>query len=732
MQEKASKFEPFFALPYHASEILRTWEPPSSQEVRAAATSVMRVLSPPVCQYTYGYSDQPASFSCIRNDTCYSFARSNPRIVLESCAVDRKPATVHQSKEMAGHPSNISIDDGSVASKLLQFNAKTTSSFSVELLKSKDIVRESPYQKSMKVKQMKLQHCAEALGMESFDAPSSFNRTIDEYSRCTELAVVDDRLSSLVEAAPKVSRQQPLVISVTSRIPLDNAAIEKNATYRYPRNTKRNASFPPPLSHLLPSSSSTDSLCCSLRPSRRDGRFILRKVTVPCTNYLYANRRNGRLTLHAFSSDELVNEENVDSEQQRQQRSIANGELRESAVLHVKKKKVMQERIRITQELNHRNADQRCLHDEIIKQHRGCNLYGIPDRSFKASVNTVMHDITRNLRGLHILSAIAEDSSVQGVECISRRCGVEYLSAVEVASHHFLTYGNLHSREVWSSVTDRNWNNKMAADIFATISYEILAKRSVYLHPHRARSKITPALLLYASNFFLQSMECVAKEWSLSPRKVSKSVPRVALMAGLKSVFQCESAESIFVKERLAALGVRLMMILSHEYVKTRKHDDECSIYRKKAETCFPNTGYSRVIESTDVCADNLHSSSCKNQLRKNVIKACSPSAAEIEYIKKYGATEVIDSCLVSDINDGRTANVEGLRSVKKVSISLHPVSSPLGLLAFLPPAQLPPATLPFSHTDEWLQILHSKDRCEYSESSSIDFIKPQCIATRS
>eukprot|EP00250_Pteridium_aquilinum_P014392 c21959_g1_i1 orf=244-2370(+) len=209
-------------------------------------------------------------------------------------------------------------DDGSVASKLLSSITKSISSPSLQLSSCKESARETPYQKTLRLKQMKLQHCAEALGMESSDAPSIYdNQCIHQENH----DLIGNPSSSCPPSItfPKPHQESSIMPGKSAPTNLSSPHSMVNHS-RYMRCT----SFPPPLSHTLPVSSSCDSLSLSLRPHRQDGRFILTEVMVPSKHYFHANRRDGRLTLHVFTRDE--DEENFANQYEEEAPSI-NGPL---------------------------------------------------------------------------------------------------------------------------------------------------------------------------------------------------------------------------------------------------------------------------------------------------------------------------------------------------------------------------------------------------------------------
>ena len=91
-------------------------------------------------------------------------------------------------------------------------------------------------------------------------------------------------------------------------------------------------SFPPPLSHSLPEPTNnsphpcSDSFCITLRPYRKDGRFILEEVRTPCKHYFGANRSNGRLTLHLLTREQELERkegEDEDEDKEEDQKDIA-------------------------------------------------------------------------------------------------------------------------------------------------------------------------------------------------------------------------------------------------------------------------------------------------------------------------------------------------------------------------------------------------------------------------
>ncbi|KAK8950763.1 Protein FANTASTIC FOUR 3 [Platanthera zijinensis] len=70
-------------------------------------------------------------------------------------------------------------------------------------------------------------------------------------------------------------------------------------------------SFPPP----LPSMSCRDGPCIQMRPHRRDGHLIVQAVAVPPTNYLHAERRDGRLRLCFVESFSKLHKEDDGEDQ---------------------------------------------------------------------------------------------------------------------------------------------------------------------------------------------------------------------------------------------------------------------------------------------------------------------------------------------------------------------------------------------------------------------------------
>lgn len=195
-------------------------------------------------------------------------------------------------------------DDGSVASTLLSIT-KSISSPLLHLASSKESARETPYQKALKLKQMKLQHCAEELGTESSDVSSLSCHSERVYEE--KIDMEGNAYGSPPSFISPYSHQESSLKSVRSLPNMSNAL---PVMTNQPRFT-RTASFPPPLSHTLPiSSSSSDSQSLSLRAYREDGRFILKETMVPSKNYFHTSRRNGRLTLHVVTRDQEVGDNN--------------------------------------------------------------------------------------------------------------------------------------------------------------------------------------------------------------------------------------------------------------------------------------------------------------------------------------------------------------------------------------------------------------------------------------
>ncbi|KAI5071777.1 hypothetical protein GOP47_0014028 [Adiantum capillus-veneris] len=209
-------------------------------------------------------------------------------------------------------------DDGSVASKLLTSITKSISSPSL-LSSCKESARETPYQKTLRLRMMKLQHCAEELGSESSDGAliygdGSANSSFDSFSMkngssqsLTTRSISARTLPSTVPQENQMSECDacPMMISVRSAPNLRCPSLVGRQNSHI-----KERSFPPPLvTHTLQRSASSDSFALSLRACREDGRFMLKEVKVPCRQYLQASRKDGRLTLQLFTSDEGMEQE---------------------------------------------------------------------------------------------------------------------------------------------------------------------------------------------------------------------------------------------------------------------------------------------------------------------------------------------------------------------------------------------------------------------------------------
>ncbi|MCO5585825.1 hypothetical protein L7F22_039758 [Adiantum nelumboides] len=214
---------------------------------------------------------------------------------------------------------NKDVDDGSVASKLLTSITKSMSSPSL-LSCCKESVRETPYQKSLRLRIMKLQHCAEELGSESsdgaliysdvgsFESPfkgSSQSSTANLFARSSPSTNSETDEMSEIDAAP-------MMISVRSAPNLKCPSLLSRSS------SIKERSFPPPLiTPSLSRSASSDSFAFSLRAYREDGRFMLKEEKVPCRQYLQASRKDGRLTLQLFTSDQTNEHDNSSDEGQK-------------------------------------------------------------------------------------------------------------------------------------------------------------------------------------------------------------------------------------------------------------------------------------------------------------------------------------------------------------------------------------------------------------------------------
>ncbi|KAH7296694.1 hypothetical protein KP509_26G034900 [Ceratopteris richardii] len=206
-------------------------------------------------------------------------------------------------------------DDGSVASKLLNSIAKSMSSPSL-LSCCKEPVRETPYQKSLKLKMMKLQHCAEELGAESCDN-ESLNGHAASSGNFDSLYTIRSSDSSFQTSGTASPFRSASTIQIFSNedsaadedhgpilMSLPSSSVTSTATF-----SKRKRSFPPPMSNTLPSSVSAESFTCSLRAYRHQGRLTLREIKVPRLEYLRARRKDGRLTLQLINEDEGTKED---------------------------------------------------------------------------------------------------------------------------------------------------------------------------------------------------------------------------------------------------------------------------------------------------------------------------------------------------------------------------------------------------------------------------------------
>ncbi|MCO5577624.1 hypothetical protein L7F22_031455 [Adiantum nelumboides] len=225
---------------------------------------------------------------------------------------------------------NKDADDGSVASKLLTSITKSMSSPSL-LTCCKESVRETPYQKSLRLRIMKLQHCAEELGSESLDGALIYSDVGDTGSFESPFKGSSQSLTTslFARSSPSPTSSEademseidaaPMMISVRSAPNLRCPSLLARSSI----HTKER-SFPPPLiTPSLPRSASSDSFAFSLRAYREDGRFMLKEVKVPSRQYLQASRKDGRLTLQLLTSDQ-TNEQ--DNSSDKTQKDVANSQ----------------------------------------------------------------------------------------------------------------------------------------------------------------------------------------------------------------------------------------------------------------------------------------------------------------------------------------------------------------------------------------------------------------------
>ncbi|KAH7331538.1 hypothetical protein KP509_20G039200 [Ceratopteris richardii] len=215
-------------------------------------------------------------------------------------------------------------DDGSVGKKLIGCMTKSISNPSL-LSYCKEPVGETPYQKSVRLKKMNLHHCTEELGSESHNSQSPWSHVRDNASseklpneisfinlhtkKSLSRSATDSTLSG-IHQQENVGNADCSTVSAGS---LPRLCKYSAVTSKYSCHT-RDRSFPPPISHILPSSLSSDTLGYALRSCRKQGHLLLREVQVSPRKYFKADRSDGRLTLQLLVAEDDCDEQDTGQE----------------------------------------------------------------------------------------------------------------------------------------------------------------------------------------------------------------------------------------------------------------------------------------------------------------------------------------------------------------------------------------------------------------------------------
>ncbi|KAI5084885.1 hypothetical protein GOP47_0001054 [Adiantum capillus-veneris] len=651
-------------------------------------------------------------------------------------------------------------DDGSVAIKLLSSITKSLSSPSLHLASSKEVARETSYQKSLKLKHMKLQHCAEALGMESSDSlwssTSSLSAGNGVISQSIEQAKPDmiGNLSSWPSSVPpKITNQEYSLPSVKSAPKLSAPPMMMTSQRsKYMRCT----SFPPPLSHTLPASpfSACDSLSLSLRSYRQDGRLVLKEVMVPSKNYFQANRRDGRLTLHVLTRD--LDEEEKDSGRQyhEHQGLLRSSEscpgLADAMLMNEEEMKLKESMISLDQttqlEVGNYGNEIVCTNTNIHPSVEGASV--------KASVHNVELLMTRDATQLpNIAAKVVTMKRV----CIAAHGGDQTFANTGVAEAtnflnlrrmqcniHFEPHGHLHrlgdlaSRSVMSNIL----SNVIALTLQTTHSKFTLQKTQVINSLHSPRYPLPSSTrptdqltvlrppgykrhLLASSHHDMstlpESKENFIWESNLLPSCVEASASHKSMRRGV------EYDASSFVLEELDANSL-MKLVTGLPIVGVRCDVGEwCTL----ADRRKPSNGLDNNSKLTETFPSDIDASTILEAY--NATARVTMGGGVMGGGVMSGQAEYIANNIGNGINAQH--GFINHHDEEKVGIGMNEASKEASLSSNLYSASALPSAPAYLQSDEWLHTLHCKELSDRNKFGICSFMQPHsanCIATRS
>ncbi|MCO5554214.1 hypothetical protein L7F22_007742 [Adiantum nelumboides] len=639
-------------------------------------------------------------------------------------------------------------DDGSIASKLLSSITQSISSPSLHLACSKEAAKETPYQKSLKLKHLKLQHCAEALGMESSDSLPLAVAGYDIKPQSMQLHEKLDMIENLAICPSTGTSTPPLKISNQEYSPL--TSVKSAPSLSAPpmmmtsqtSKSMRCASFPPPLSHTLPASPSYDSLSLSLRPYRRDGRLVLKEVMVPSRNYFYANRKDGRLTLRVLTRDLVEDEDEYPASKYHQQGLISSQSCElDNAIVEEEDMTLKESMISSDQpaQLEVEKCD-----TEIICTNRVHPL--VEAASVKASVNNIellMGDVTKLPIAAKVLTvksvciAPHDNRDRYANPCVAATSNLVNLKRMQ-CSHVIPQSPHCHGGPATRHV-EGNIISSVIALTLQTINHSELTSmqkaqalnclQSSSSHPLSSgsinqltaidspgRGRFLP-LSHHDMSTFSESKENFIWESNLK-QCMAVSCP--------KSIRRSEDASSFALEGLHENSLMKMMTGIATVGVLSCDVRDWCTdLAANREKPYYSEANNNKLI--TDAWPNDLDISiivEAYNALSSIIITGGRRSSGQTEYGANHG-NELNAQLGFKHQFDEEIASIGQLEAGKEVSSSSSLYS------ANLASAASPPTYL--QSTDEWLHTLHCKELSDRNQFGICSFMQPHsCIATRS
>ncbi|MCO5590548.1 hypothetical protein L7F22_044519 [Adiantum nelumboides] len=637
-------------------------------------------------------------------------------------------------------------DDGSIASKLLSSITKSISSPSLHLACSKEASRETPYQKSLKLKHLKLQHCAEALGMESSDSLSLSVAGYDTKPQSMQLHEKLDMIENLAICPSTGTSTPPLKISNQEYSPL--TSVKSAPSLSAPpmmmtsqtSKSMRGASFPPPLSHTLPASPSCDSLSLSLRPYRQAGRLVLKEVMVPSRNYFYANRKDGRLTLRVLTRDLVEGEDEYPASQYHQQGLISSQSCELDNAIVEEEDMTLKESIISSDkpaQLEVENCD-----TEIVYTKRVHPL--VEDASVKASVHNIellMGDVTNLLIAAKVLtvksvcSAPHDNRDRYANPCIATTSNLLNLKRMQ-CSHVMPQSPHRHAGPATRHVKS-NIISSVIALTLQTVNYSKLTLRKAQAlnclqssssHPLSSGS-INQVTAIHSPG---RSHLLTLSHHDMSTFSESKenfiwesNLKQCMAVSRPKSIRRSENASSFALEGLHENSMMKMMTGFATVGVSCDVRDWCTDLAANRGKPYYREANNNKLI--TDAWPNDLDFSTiveAYNALSSIIVMGGGRSSGQTEYGANHGNGFNAHLGLKHQFDEEK-ASIGQLEAGNEVSSSSS-LYSTNSASAASPPTYL-------QSTDEWLHTLHCKELSDRNQFGICSFIQPHsCIATRS